>query len=259
MGLLSSLFGQSNGEEALKRAISVASSNNEDLVPTRIPWWEAEKFAQDRGCDVRYDTDMIFVLIPMLINSIERNVLFQKNKKEGTTYVSVMKLDPSNDEMTSSITATVESLIENHERLGENFETKSTLSFNDLKKYFTNKINQTPFLTFIGENFIETSYPSSLYMFRIYNIDGKKTKWITIKVESKYDKQPRVEFELFSLHKEFDVFYMNFPTSYEERVSAARVLLNENPMILAMRWEVSEDIVEHRLDRVRTTLNLLNS
>lgn len=91
MGLLSSLLGQSNGEEALKRAISVAYNSTEEYVPTKIPWWEAEKFAQDRGSEIRHSGDAIYANVQMMVSNEKVVVLLSRDQNNSTTTVLVTK------------------------------------------------------------------------------------------------------------------------------------------------------------------------
>ena len=80
-----------NGEEALKRAISVAYNSNEEYVPTKIPWWEAEKFAQDRGAEIRHIDNAIYANVQMMVSNEKVLVVLGKDQNNSTTAVSVIK------------------------------------------------------------------------------------------------------------------------------------------------------------------------
>lgn len=174
MGLLSSLFGQkSNGEEALKRAISVAYSRNEEAVHTRIPWWEAEKFAQDRGVKVAYKGDLIYATIHMLVNNEEVVALFTKNQDNGNTHVTVFNQKTNDEEVISEIIS-ITQMFENED---EAVSTMSNISLYEFKEYFTSQKDKLGFLPYIGNDFLElTNYNGSLKV-RIDDNNGEGTKW----------------------------------------------------------------------------------
>jgi len=60
------------GEEALKRAIGVAYAREGELIPTKIPWWEAEKFIVKREKEVNnWDDGGMSGSVDMLVNGDE--------------------------------------------------------------------------------------------------------------------------------------------------------------------------------------------
>ena len=77
--------GNGNGEEAIKRAISVAYAQSGKVIPTKIPWWEAEKFAHNRNRKILHEEGMSFVYIPMSIDNNDATVALIKDKSTNMT------------------------------------------------------------------------------------------------------------------------------------------------------------------------------
>ena len=89
MGLMKSFFGmKSNGEEALKRAFGVAYAKEGEMLTTRIPWYEAEKFIKSRGKDINvWDDGGMSGSVHMLINREEITITLTKHRMNGSTLV----------------------------------------------------------------------------------------------------------------------------------------------------------------------------
>ena len=90
MSLFNILFG-SNGESAIKRAISIAHAREGEQIQTKVPWKDADTFVKQRGKTVNIlDDGRISAHIPMSINYENISVTFMKNRLDGYMMVEAI-------------------------------------------------------------------------------------------------------------------------------------------------------------------------
>lgn len=78
-----------NGDESIKRAIGVAYAREGEMLPTKIPWYEAEKFILRRGKEVNiFEDGGVSASVQMLVNGDKVFVAFSKNRLNGTILIS---------------------------------------------------------------------------------------------------------------------------------------------------------------------------